>query len=931
TELCGNGELDAGEVCDDGNRVSGDGCSADCLSDESCGNGIVDEGEFCDDGNNDDNDGCRADCLSNERCGNGVIDTHLGEQCDGEDWCDKRCRDTREPLPDADGDTIADELEGRDEGRDTDGDTVPDYLDLDSDGDTIPDSVEAQNGGSTWNPPKDSDGDTIPDYLDLDSDGDGIPDSVEAGADPENPVDSDGDTVPDYLDLDSDGDGIPDLVEGADDVDGDTIPNYLDLDSDGDGIPDWAEYYGTEFEDVDLDGIPNYLDTDSDDDTIPDSVESGGGPDDLSDKTWLARDSDSDTIPDFIDDDSDNDAVKDSVERQFGTDPNNPDTDGDTIPDGVDGVARYDETLAAWVGIDTDGDTLINALDLDSDGDTIPDAEEARIVCKKDPMGTGGCLLDANGRVIFEAERTELWAKLPDSDSDGIPDFLDFDSDGDGLPDRLEVLCPDGRLSRYTGDVDADGYSDPIEHSFGSMTTSIGAITMMCDPSVKVTDATTSDGNKVEFYFEFDPHNGKVTGKDLLTFKPTVNSLDLVFNMDTTGSMAGSVNNIKTNIRDVVIPGVRDAVQDSAFGVCAFDDYPVSGYGGAGDLPLHVYGQVSNDESTVQTNVNKYALHYGADGPESGYPSLYAIMTNTALKWNGGSVGPWPVPSGRWGAVGFRNNSLPVIVHITDTYSHDATYQPYSSTYVYNAPTSSQVYEMAKNKGVRIITAYQSNNPTINHSQLQEIAEKTNAVVPVCAFKNVSNAWICGENKCCTTNNSTGEAPQTVNGKDGQCALKFKIGTGSGLSTSAVVGVDALVKYTTFDVRAGFSGNAIAGTSVTTQCFLDKVEAKEYVAPPLEPERSCNPVAQPAMFTATYNDGFTNFATGTSSTSRESAQLKFDVDASWAKCAAGGLKQLPQGQVFEAYIQLYDQTTGVTLGKPRVVAIYVAPYIAPQV
>ncbi|MCA9298446.1 MAG: DUF4215 domain-containing protein, partial [Phycisphaerales bacterium] len=29
---CGDGILDAGEACDDGNDVGGDGCAADCLS-----------------------------------------------------------------------------------------------------------------------------------------------------------------------------------------------------------------------------------------------------------------------------------------------------------------------------------------------------------------------------------------------------------------------------------------------------------------------------------------------------------------------------------------------------------------------------------------------------------------------------------------------------------------------------------------------------------------------------------------------------------------------------------------------------------------------------------------------------------------------------------------------------------------------------------
>jgi cysteine-rich repeat protein len=80
--MCGNGVLDAGEVCDDGNTVSGDGCSADCQSTEVCGNGILDvaAGEVCDDGNAVSGDGCSADCQSTEVCGNGILDP--GEECE---------------------------------------------------------------------------------------------------------------------------------------------------------------------------------------------------------------------------------------------------------------------------------------------------------------------------------------------------------------------------------------------------------------------------------------------------------------------------------------------------------------------------------------------------------------------------------------------------------------------------------------------------------------------------------------------------------------------------------------------------------------------------------------------------------------------------------------------------------------------------------
>src|SRR5690606_17911315 len=40
---CGDGELQPGELCDDGNKTDGDGCSSDCKSIEVCGDGVVTE------------------------------------------------------------------------------------------------------------------------------------------------------------------------------------------------------------------------------------------------------------------------------------------------------------------------------------------------------------------------------------------------------------------------------------------------------------------------------------------------------------------------------------------------------------------------------------------------------------------------------------------------------------------------------------------------------------------------------------------------------------------------------------------------------------------------------------------------------------------------------------------------------------------------
>src|SRR5258706_4096708 len=66
---CGNAITDPGEVCDDGNAIVGDGCSASCASNETCGNGVLDPvtGEHCDDGNLQSHDGCAADCRRQEQ------------------------------------------------------------------------------------------------------------------------------------------------------------------------------------------------------------------------------------------------------------------------------------------------------------------------------------------------------------------------------------------------------------------------------------------------------------------------------------------------------------------------------------------------------------------------------------------------------------------------------------------------------------------------------------------------------------------------------------------------------------------------------------------------------------------------------------------------------------------------------------------------
>ena len=125
--VCGNSQVEAGEVCDDGNQVNGDGCETDCTETPTtmCGNGILETGEVCDDGNQVDGDGCETDCTETPAaiCGNGILETGEvcddGNQADG-DGCEADCTST--PSAPVCGDGIVEAGEACDDGNQVNGD-----------------------------------------------------------------------------------------------------------------------------------------------------------------------------------------------------------------------------------------------------------------------------------------------------------------------------------------------------------------------------------------------------------------------------------------------------------------------------------------------------------------------------------------------------------------------------------------------------------------------------------------------------------------------------------------------------------------------------------------------------------------------------------------------------------------------------------------
>ena len=298
--------------------------------------------------------------------------------------------------------------------------------------------------------------------LNPDIDNDGVIDGIEAGLDLSNLKDSDGDGIADMFDPDDEGDGQPSAGENRivgcdpDPVRAEFEARYCYVIPEGGTTPDnvpcvnppvdevdqywrfrcknsdnefiWFDFGGNSLEDYpntdeatggplprNPDTVPDFLDPDDDGDGIP-TLEEGMG------------DLDGDGIPNAYDPydhdgpqgDPDGDGLITEAEVSIGTDPYDDDSDNDAISDGV-------EVGDVNAPVDSDGDTLIDALDPDDDDDTI------------------GTLVEGTA----------------DIDGDDLPNHLDTDSDGDGVPDRDEGADEDADCDGLWNAYDPDDNDGP--------------------------------------------------------------------------------------------------------------------------------------------------------------------------------------------------------------------------------------------------------------------------------------------------------------------------------------------------------------------------------------------------------------------------------------------------------------------------------------
>ncbi|MEM7154034.1 MAG: hypothetical protein AAF799_14385 [Myxococcota bacterium] len=334
--------------------------------------------------------------------------------------------------------------------------------------------------------------------------------------------------------------------------------------------------------------------------------------------------------------------------------------------------------------------------------------------------------------------------------------------------------------------------------------------------------AYQQSGEEPDFFFvlPYEDRDGNQTNE--LTFSTDVKSLDVFFNMDTTGSMDGEVTNLQNSLTSTVIPGIEAAVPDTWFGVGAYDDFPVLPYGevsctygavGGPDQPFELFSEITNDIPAVQAAVGQLgiagnAIGCGNDTPESALEALYQIATGDGL------AGPAPtnVPpnASGIGGVGFREGTMPVVVNITDAISHDpgsaACFQEQYTTGSVTAVAHDQATTMAALNDIcaRVVQVATASGATCSaQSDGIEWNNATGAIVPPEAWDVAGHPAGCAIGQCCTGINGAGQAPDA----SGMCPLTYLAsGTGAGVDNSIVSGIEMVTLFSPFDVTREWEG-----------------------------------------------------------------------------------------------------------------------------
>lgn len=290
----------------------------------------------------------------------------------------------------------------------------------------------------------------------------------------------------------------------------------------------------------------------------------------------------------------------------------------------------------------------------DEDALSVKDSEEmADIDSYIDPQG------DADGDGILNGiECPETPCK--DSDSDGIPDYLDNDSDNDGLSDHEEILS--GCFNPNLEDTDNDGTDDFSEYIYGYDYQP--GTTDPCDPKRNVPDG---------IIFEMLPSARQITHRITITIP--YGTADVIFLLDGSGSMKTAMPGILAEIKDKMVVPLAAELPEIAFGAARFGwETPftqLSPVTQDTEAFLSTIESLPAEDSYVQQSIGFFLSASGAALYETAHvcmPSKFGGCDQTIIPDSNIFFDPVSCvgTEGTIGGMCFRSMAKPIFVMVTD-------------------------------------------------------------------------------------------------------------------------------------------------------------------------------------------------------------------------------------------------------------------------
>lgn len=401
-------------------------------------------------------------------------------------------------------------------------------------------------------------------------------------------------------------------------------------------------------------------------------------------------------------------------------------------------------------------------------------ATQAFKVIRKDPAGDR----DVTAGATFTLERPELGSF-------------------NGATFQSVATLPAGPLGQTTGvTVKADGGST----------------------GGKLTIVALRRGSENRDFFFVEPYNEAPTPQnDVLKFKTNIQSVDVAFVTDTTGSMSDEITGIRNALAGNLLTQLQAAIPNVGIAIVSHKDET----DGTGNL-VRVLSPVTTTLSQAQTAAGQLGASGGGDTPEGQVPAMFHVLT-------GGAVTGVPAvtpPAGTKGAVRFRAGAVPVVVLTTDASWHATR----------GGITTAQVTSAFTGAAARFVSLTSDSGGPGNETQADALSDATSSNLPASSFTG------CTAGQCCTGVNNAARAPSAPGGR---CRLNFKYAKSNpNIGQGVVNAIKAIAVGSTYDVTVIPRNDPANEGGVDATKFIKALRAKDEGDPsqgcPAHPAKDTN-------------------------------------------------------------------------------------------